>query len=123
MVERFTFLFSIVINIWSLEYNFAFHYFLFQLYTESEDVCMTTFGMYHPLMMRIHMNFGICWEESGNVQKAYDYFRKNYEITLEVFGKNHITVRRPVKILAEPMYQRISRERGDTVLTQADYSG
>ena len=86
-----------------------------QLYQEAEDLCREAYGEYHPLMARINLNFGICYEDSGQYEKSYDYFRRNLAVALEVYGKHHSRAKRSIGILQEPMYARIANRRGDTI--------
>jgi hypothetical protein len=84
-----------------------------QLYSEAEELCKQAYGEYHPLMARINLNTGIVYEDNGEHQKSYDYFRRNLTVALEVYGKEHSRAQRSLGIMREPMYARIARERGD----------
>ena len=87
----------------------------FQLHSEAMELCRERYGDYHPLMGRINHNLGICCEVTGNYYKAYDCFLRNYQISVEVYGTDHVKSERTQRILQEPMFRRIAGERDDPV--------
>ena len=57
----------------------------------------------------------IYYEEVGNYDLAYDYFRKWYDVSCELYGKQHPITGRPIKTLKESVYRRIAATRGDDI--------
>ena len=58
---------------------------------------------------------GIVYEDAGNYETSYRYFKKNYMIQLEVVGPDHVRAVRARKILQEPTYVRIAQRLGEAV--------
>ena len=88
---------------------------MFQYYNEAYERGVRATGEIHPNMDRLCLNTAIHHEEMGDYYKAYEWFRKWYEIALDLYGAEHPKSRRPVDTLREPMYRRIAQEKGDKV--------
>ena len=65
----------------------------------------------------VYLNLGIAYEEQGDLNTAYDYFFKWYEVCRDLFGEEHIKSRRPIMTLNESTYRRIATERGTEIPT------
>ena len=90
---------------------------LFQLYKEAEELCRQAYGEYHHLMARIKFNTGVCYEDAEQFDIAYDYFKLHLAVALEVYGKDHMRTKRTLKILSEPWYADIARQKEDVIPT------
>ncbi|XP_064629063.1 TPR repeat-containing protein DDB_G0287407-like isoform X2 [Lineus longissimus] len=86
-----------------------------RLYEEAMALSKEVYGEYSVLTGRLYINTGIYWEETGNYNKAYEFFSNNYRVMREVFGDDHIKTSRAKHILQEPAYRRMALERGDDV--------
>ena len=52
-------------------------------------------------MCRIYGNYGRCYEIGDEYQLAYDYFKKDYFLSKEVYGRKHEKTRRARKVLED----------------------
>ncbi|CAD5123503.1 DgyrCDS11845 [Dimorphilus gyrociliatus] len=64
---------------------------------------------------RLYLNYGIYYEDIRSYEKAYDMFRKWYDLGIELFGFTHPKVKRAIETLNEPIYHRIARIRKDPI--------
>ena len=83
---------------------------LWQTYSEAEEILLRVTGLLHPSIDRLYLNFGIYYEESGDYYKAFDYFHRWFEVCRDLYGLQHNKTRRPISTLNEPMYRRIASE-------------
>ena len=60
------------------------HWAVFQLLTESQELCVKTYGEKHMLMLRLLINIGILYENNQDYQRAYDQFVKWHKACFEV---------------------------------------
>ena len=86
-----------------------------QAYKEALALALRVVGENNPITDRLYLNMAIYYEESGNYNMAYEYFRKWYGVCCELYGMQHPKTRRPVSTLREPMYVRLAAESGDEV--------
>lgn len=78
---------------------------------------MRVTGRLHISVDRLYLNLGIAYEESGDRNKAYDYFYKWFEVCKDLYGDHHVKTRRPISTLNEQAYKTIARERGIEIPT------
>ena len=55
---------------------------------------------------------GIAFEELGDLNTAFDMFRKWYGVCQDLYGMEHAKSKRPISTLNESAYKEIAFERG-----------
>ena len=73
---------------------------------------MRVTGLLHISVDRLYLNLGIAYEESGELEKAFDHFSKWYDVCKDLYGLTHIKTRRPISTLNEDDYRMIAERRG-----------
>ena len=91
------------------DFSFFVH---IQLYDQAIEMCQQAYGEYHMLTARIYFNTAIVYEDEQNYDRAYDYFRKNLEIVVQIFGPDHVKSQRTKGVVSDPTYEQIARRRG-----------
>ncbi|KAK2172234.1 hypothetical protein NP493_979g00007 [Ridgeia piscesae] len=84
-------------------------------YKEAQTLALRVVGENNTTTNRLYVNMAIYYEEVGNYDLAYDYFRKWYDVSCELYGKQHPITGRPIKTLKESVYRRIAATRGDDI--------
>ena len=79
-------------------------------------------GDLNVAMERLLLNLAIYYEEIGDYDTTYDYFRRGYQICLDLYGWKHPKTRRPLNALREFRYRGIAGRRGDTVPELPDWN-
>lgn len=77
-------------------------------------MCLQAYRHYHVATGHMYTNTAICYEDCGELEKTYDHFRTVYHIKKEIFGLDHVRTKRTQRILSEPKYMAIARQRNDT---------
>ena len=105
-----------------------------EYYVKGLNLVLENAGQFHPLLDRCYLNVlfrkfltwykrsiyfyfqvAIWYEETGDTNTAYDYFRKWYDLMKEMFGANHPRTHRAIRTLNEPTYYNIGKRRGDVI--------
>ncbi|XP_013389256.2 uncharacterized protein LOC106157978 [Lingula anatina] len=84
-----------------------------KLYEKAKTMCYQVYGEKCILASRIMTNTGIHYEELGDYLKAYDCFKKQAYLCVEIYGPKHPMTVRSMNTIREPMYRRIGAQLGD----------
>ncbi|XP_013383728.1 NACHT and WD repeat domain-containing protein 2 [Lingula anatina] len=84
-----------------------------KLYEKAKTMCYQVYGEKCILASRIMTNTGIHYEELRDYLKAYDCFKKQAYLCVEIYGPKHPMTVRSMNTIREPMYRRIGAQLGD----------
>lgn len=73
------------------------------------------FGKEHHLMCRLSFNTAIAYEAADDLDNAYKYFRRAYDLGLKVYGPKHSSTEMYRDTICEEKYALIGRSLGHTV--------
>ena len=64
----------------------------------------------------IYYNTGLAHQNLDNYDKAYDYYRANLLVCIEIYGDDHVDTQHVKQKLDEEIYQTIAINRRDNLV-------
>ena len=86
-----------------------------QTYKKALDLALPVVGENHPTTFNLYYNMGNYYEARENNEWAYEYYRKSYDVSYELYGRHHDSTVRTVAILNERTFVEIAKGKNDEV--------